>query len=91
MFLLIHIMRLLRRKPVNAGADIINDVTALTGDGRMTEVAAAAKVPVILMHMRGTHKTMQQNCEYTNVVAEVAAYLKQRALLLEETGIGAVK
>lgn len=57
----------------------------------MAEVAAAAKVPVILMHMRGTPKTMQQNCEYTNVVAEVAAYLKQRALLLEETGIGADK
>ena len=79
------------QEAVNAGADIINDVTALTGDERMAEVAAAAKVPVILMHMRGTPKTMQQNCEYTNVVAEVAAYLKQRAQLLEETGIGADK
>lgn len=79
------------QEAVNAGADIINDVTALTGDERMAEVAAAAKVPVILMHMRGTPKNMQQNCEYTNVVAEVAAYLKQRAQLLEETGIGADK
>lgn len=79
------------QEAVNAGADIINDVTALTGDGRMAEVAAAAKVPVILMHMRGTPKNMQQQCEYTNVVTEVAAYLKQRALLLEETGIGADK
>lgn len=79
------------QEAVNAGADIINDVTALTGDERMAQVAAAAKVPVILMHMRGTPKTMQQNCEYTNVVAEVAAYLKQRAQLLEETGIGAEK
>ena len=79
------------QEAVNAGADIINDVTALTGDERMAEVAAAAKVPVILMHMRGTPKTMQQNCEYTNVVVEVAAYLKQRAEELSELGIDAAK
>lgn len=57
----------------------------------MAEVAAAAKVPVILMHMRGTPKTMQQNCEYTNVVTEVAAYLAQRAESLAQLGIGADK
>ena len=76
---------------IDAGADIINDVTALTGDEAMAQVAAAAKVPVVLMHMRGTPKTMQQNCEYTNVVTEVAAYLKQRAKELAELGIGADK
>ena len=76
---------------VNAGADIINDVTALTGDEAMAQVTAAAKVPVVLMHMRGTPKTMQQNCEYTNVVTEVAAYLKKRAEELAELGIGADK
>ena len=76
---------------INAGADIINDVTALTGDADMAQVAAAAKVPVVLMHMRGTPKTMQQNCEYTNVVTEVAAYLQQRAEELAELGIGADK
>ena len=76
---------------VNAGADIINDVTALTGDEAMAQVAAASKVPVVLMHMRGTPKTMQQNCEYTNVVTEVAAYLKKRAEELAELGIGADK
>ena len=76
---------------INAGADIINDVTALTGDEAMAQVAAAAKVPVVLMHMRGTPKTMQQNCEYTNVVTEVAAYLQQRAEELAGLGIGADK
>ena len=76
---------------VNAGADIINDVTALTGDEAMAQVAAASKVPVVLMHMRGTPKTMQQNCEYTNVVTEVAAYLQQRAEELAGLGIGADK
>lgn len=79
------------QEAVNTGADIINDVTALTGDERMAEVAAAAKVPVILMHMRGTPKNMQQQCEYSNVVTEVAAYLKQRAEDLSELGIDAGK
>lgn len=76
---------------INAGADIINDVTALTGDAQMAQVAAETKVPVILMHMRGTPKTMQQNCQYANVVAEVAAYLAQRAEDLAQLGIGAEK
>lgn len=76
---------------INAGADIINDVTALTGDEAMAQVAAAAKVPVVLMHMRGTPKTMQQNCDYDNVVSEVAAYLQQRANDLAEIGIGSDK
>ena len=57
----------------------------------MAQVAADAKVPVVLMHMRGTPKTMQQNCEYDNVVTEVAAYLKQRAEVIRELGIGADK
>ncbi len=76
---------------INAGADIINDVTALTGDAAMAQVAADTKVPVVLMHMCGTPKTMQQNCEYDDVVTEVAAYLKQRAESLAEMGIGAEK
>ncbi len=76
---------------INAGADIINDVTALTGDEAMAQVAANAKVPVVLMHMRGTPKTMQQNCSYDNVVSEVAAYLQQRAEDLAELGIGSDK
>lgn len=79
------------RAAINAGADIINDVTALTGDAQMTLVAAETKVPVILMHIRGTPKTMQQNCQYANVVAEVAAYLAQRAEALAQLGIGAEK
>ncbi len=79
------------QKAVEAGADIINDVTALTGDENMAAVAAKYGVPVVLMHMRGTPKTMQQNCEYTDVVAEVAAYLKERAEALTGSGIDAEK
>lgn len=76
---------------IAAGADIINDVTALTGDDKMAQAAADAKVPVVLMHMRGTPKTMQQNCVYADVVTEVAAYLVQRAEELAQLGIGAEK
>lgn len=76
---------------IAAGADIINDVTALTGDDKMAQAAADAKVPVVLMHMRGTPKTMQQNCVYADVVTEVAAYLVQRAEELAQLGIGTEK
>ena len=46
-----------------AGADIINDVTAMEGDAAMSDLVVGSKVPIILMHMRGTPKNMQQNCE----------------------------
>ena len=74
-----------------AGADIINDVTAMEADPKMADLVVKSKAPIILMHMRGTPKNMQQNCEYKNVVEEVAAYLYQRAELLRSRGVGAEK
>ncbi len=74
-----------------AGADIINDISAMEADSAMLSVAVRTKAPIILMHMRGTPKNMQQNCQYSNVVEEVAAYLAQRAQLLREQGVGADK
>lgn len=76
---------------LSAGADIINDISAMEADSDMLNVVAKTKVPIILMHMRGTPKNMQQNCQYENVVEEVAAYLAQRAQLLREKGVGADK
>lgn len=62
-----------------AGADIINDVTAMEGDAAMSDLVVGSKVPIILMaHARHALKNMQQNREYKNVVTEVAAYLLQR-------------
>ena len=61
-----------------AGADIINDVTALTGDGAMLAVVRSANAGVILMHMQGTPATMQAAPHYGDVVREVGAYLLQR-------------
>lgn len=70
-----------------AGADIINDVTAMAGDAAMADLVVSSKAPIILMHMRGTPKDMQQNCAYKNVVTEVAAYLVQQAQMLAERGV----
>ncbi len=61
---------------VKAGAAIINDISALTLDPRIAEVAAAHEVPVILMHMKGTPRTMQLEPVYDNVVIEVRDFLK---------------
>ena len=60
---------------VAAGASIINDVSAMQMDGRMPHTAARLGVPVILMHMKGSPRTMQKNPTYGNVVTEVKAYL----------------
>ena len=73
------------------GADIINDISAMEADARMAEVVVRSKAPIVLMHMRGTPKNMQQNCQYQDVVQEVAVYLAQRAQLLREQGVGADK
>ena len=71
-----------------AGADIINDISAMEADARMADVVVRTKAPIILMHMRGTPKNMQQNCQYQDIVQEVAVYLAERAQLLRERGVG---
>ncbi len=65
-----------------SGADIINDISAMEYDEKMINVVVENNAPVILMHMRGTPKNMQQNTEYGNVVEEVSKYLKERAEML---------
>lgn len=64
---------------IEAGADLINDVTGGVGDPRMFEVMAQTDVPVCLMHMRGTPKTMQLKCEYKDgVLNEIEQVLAER-------------
>ena len=65
-----------------SGSDIINDISAMEYDEKMIDVVVKNNAPVILMHMRGTPKNMQQNTEYGNVVEEVSKYLKERAEML---------
>jgi len=67
------------RAGLEAGAHIINDISALRHDPDMAGVVAAYGAGVVLMHMRGTPLTMQQNPTYEDVTREVAAFLCERA------------
>ncbi|MGD9649026.1 MAG: dihydropteroate synthase, partial [Pirellulales bacterium] len=66
------------REALAAGAEIVNDVTALTGDAEMLGVVLAARCGVCLMHMQGTPATMQDDPHYEDVVGEVLEYLRHR-------------
>jgi len=65
---------------IESGAEIINDVTALLGDPGMPEVATKSEAGVVLMHMQGEPRTMQENPTYGDVAREVAEFLRQRVL-----------
>ncbi|MHC4962956.1 MAG: dihydropteroate synthase [Planctomycetota bacterium] len=71
---------------LDAGAAIINDITALA-DEAMAKLAAERQVPVILMHMQGTPQTMQVEPQYDDVVAEIVEFLVERAKTAEAAGI----
>ena len=72
---------------IAAGADIINDVSALGHDPRMIEVAATTAAPVIIMHMQGTPETMQHNPIYDDVVSEIHDFFTERLRRCKAAGI----
>ncbi len=63
---------------IDAGAVIVNDVTALRGDPTMAGVIARSRSGLVLMHMQGTPRTMQQAPRYRNVVEDVASFFAER-------------
>ncbi|MAA93439.1 MAG: dihydropteroate synthase [Rheinheimera sp.] len=71
---------------VKAGADLINDVQALQGDGAL-QCAAELQVPVCLMHMLGEPRTMQQQPQYDDVVVDVIKFLQRRTMDCQFAGI----
>jgi dihydropteroate synthase len=75
------------REAVNAGADIINDVTALMHDPLSLETAADLAVPVVLMHAQGDPRTMQDNPTYDDVVLDVFDFLEARVEACRRAGI----
>lgn len=75
------------RKCVEAGADIINDISGGTLDNRMFDTVAELRVPYILTHTRGTPATMQQCTDYNDVVADVITELAFRLRELRERGV----
>lgn len=77
------------RPALEAGADMVNDISALRFDPAMAGLVAAEDVPVVLMHMQGRPRTMQRAPRYVDVVREVAAFLRERAAFAVERGVGA--
>jgi dihydropteroate synthase len=71
---------------IASGAELVNDITAL-GDPEMADVVAASGAGLILMHMQGTPRTMQQDPHYDDVVSEVVAFLMERAATAEAAGV----
>jgi dihydropteroate synthase len=63
---------------LDEGAEIVNDVTALRGDAEMASLCAERGATVVLMHMLGEPRTMQEDPRYENVVADVKAFLAER-------------
>lgn len=72
---------------LEAGARIINDVTAMRGDERMPSLVAEADCPVVLMHMKGEPKTMQKDPRYDDVAREVREFLSERAEAAISAGV----
>ena len=66
------------RAALDAGATIINDISGLRFDPQMVELAAAAKVPLVLMHMQGTPRSMQVEPHYGSLFSEIIAFLEKR-------------
>lgn len=71
---------------LEAGAHIVNDVTGLRNP-EMVKVVASYDVPVVIMHMLGMPKTMQQEINYNDVVEDVKSYLLRQAKVAKEAGI----
>lgn len=69
------------------GADLINDVSGGTLDSRMFETVATLQVPYILMHMRGTPRSMQSMTGYGNLVTEIQSFFDERIARLRQAGV----
>ena len=78
------------RCAIEEGADIVNDITGAS-DPEMIELIAESGVPIVVMHMRGVPKTMQNNPAYGDVVREICEFLDGRGAALSKAGVGREK
>jgi len=72
---------------IEAGADIVNDITALRFDSDLGKVVAKSRVPVILMHMQGNPQTMQEDPTYDDPVQDIIEFLRRRITAATDYGI----
>jgi dihydropteroate synthase len=86
-------------RALDAGADIVNDISALRNNGELARLVARRKVPIVLMHMRGVPKTMQKNPSYHDTIGEILRDLQPsiaaaigagiaREMIIVDPGIG---
>lgn len=75
------------RQALDAGADIINDISALRKDSEMISLVQETSVPVIIMHMQGTPGDMQVRPKYKNVVEDVVTFFQERLTYLRDKGV----
>jgi len=76
------------RRAIEAGAEIINDISAMRFDDRMPGVIADYRVPVVLMHMRGTPKTMQKgDLSYRSLMGEITGFLEESMEIARSSGV----
>ena len=78
---------LVAKEAVAAGASMVNDISAGSIDSLLIPVVASLRVPYVLMHMKGTPKTMHQSPQYENVTREVLDYFNQKTNELRKAGI----
>lgn len=79
------------KEVIEAGADMINDISGATFDNEMLSTVAALNVPIILMHLRGTPKTMQKLTQYDNLTSEIITFLQSRIKAAIASGIDSNK
>lgn len=72
---------------LRAGADIVNDISGLRFDPKMKDVVSRYKVPVVIMHIKGTPRDMQKNPTYQDLILEITDYLKEGIRMAKEAGI----
>jgi dihydropteroate synthase len=75
------------KEALRAGASMANDISGLRFDQKMASVVAEAGVPVVLMHMKGAPRNMQNNPSYEALIPEILDYLRETIKLAEDAGI----
>src|SRR4028118_761430 len=75
------------QKAIEAGADMVNDISGGTFDPNMLPVVAQLGVPIVLMHIRGTPQTMQQLTKYQDLIGEIYEFLERQIAAAIEAGI----
>lgn len=75
------------KKALDAGASIVNDISGLRFDPEMAKVVSEYKVPVVIMHIKGRPKDMQQNPVYEALIPEIMDYLREGIRLAKESGV----